>query len=180
MPGYPSMIQENNPLLRKMVNLKAGVGISGEKKNKKIEDPTMNNEAKKLVDAQMEIYKARADAKKTVNATKGIKYDDLFIEAEAAIIKFVESPLLSVCRDKLALEGENIMLTPPNMPVPSTGVKEWKNTLLSDGGIIYQDQMMHIEYKSDFQGPAVKIALQFVTRSGPITIRRANIEKSEG
>ena len=40
--------------------------------------------------------------------------------------------------------------------------------------------MIHIEYKSDFQGPAVKIALQFVTRSGPLTIRRANIEKSEG
>lgn len=39
---------------------------------------------------------------------------------------------------------------------------------------------MHIEYKSDYQGPNVRIAIQFVTKSGPLTIRRAIIVKSEG
>lgn len=104
----------------------------------------------------------------------------MFIESEHAYIKFLEFPVWEMCKDKLALSGENIMLTPENFPVPKTGFREFKNTLLHDDGIIFQDQMLKIEYKSMYKGPEVKIAIQFVSTSGNLTIRRANIEQIEG
>jgi len=39
---------------------------------------------------------------------------------------------------------------------------------------------MEIQYHSDYSGAEVKIAMQFVSKSGTLNIRRANIEKVEG
>lgn len=59
MPHFPMAIQEDNLLLTKLIKLKAGV--AGEKK--KTEDPTITNEAKKLMDTAQEIYNARETSK---------------------------------------------------------------------------------------------------------------------
>lgn len=74
MPTFPESIQDSNPLLTKMVELKAGA------KKKEGEDPTLDNEAKKLIDTQMNIIKARSDQIAATNPTTGIKYHDMFIE----------------------------------------------------------------------------------------------------
>lgn len=85
------------------------------------------------------------------------------------------------------MQGENIMLTPDNFPVPKTGFKEIRANLIGNKGVIYQDQWVQVQYDSKFnlnrddpECGDFKIIMQFTSNSGPITIRRANVLSSEG
>lgn len=52
------------------------------------------------MDQANKIYNVRDFDPKSTNATTGIKWEDIFIEAEASVIKFCESPLFSICTDR--------------------------------------------------------------------------------
>ena len=158
----------------KMVELKAGAKL------KEGEDPTLDNEAKKLIDTQMNIIKARSDQIAATNPTTGVKYHDMFIEEEAVHVKFIDSPLFDVCKNSLALRGQNMLLTPENIEFPSKGMKELKNTFLGTGGTIYEDEDLKINYKSEKEGLIMKIGIQFVTKTGLLNIHRALVQRSEG
>lgn len=152
-----------------MVELKTGA------KQKEGEDPTLDNEAKKLIDTQMDIIRARSEQIAATNPTSGIKYQDMFIEKEAVHVKFIDSPLFEVCKNRLALAGDNIMLTPDNIQFPSKGIKELKGTFLGTGGVIFEDEDLKINYKGEKDGLIMKVGLQFVTKTGLLNIHRAVI-----
>ena len=175
MPTFPANIQDANPLLTKMVILKSGGG-----KAKEGDDPTLDIEAKKMLEHQMEIIKARSEQISSTNPTKGIVYDEMFIEPELSGIKFEGNNLFEICQRRLALNCKHIMLTPNNFPVPKACLTEVKATLLSNAGTIYQDARIQINYKCEQQEHLMKIGLLFVTKTGPLNIRRANVKKSEG
>lgn len=88
-------------------------------------------------------------------------------------VKFIDSPLFEVCRNSLALTGQNIMLTPDNIEFPTKGMKELKKTFLGTGGTIYEDDDLKVNYKSEKVGLIMKIGLQFVTKTGLLNIHRA-------
>lgn len=175
MPTFPISIQDQNPLLTKMVIMKSGAGNS-----KEGEDPTLDIEAKKMLEHQMEIIKARSEQISSTNPTKGITYEDMFIDPEASIIKFEDNPLFNVCQKRIALNTKNIMLTPNNFPVPKVCVTEIKGMLMSNAGTIYQDARIQINYKCEQQEHLMKVGLLFITKTGPLNIRRAIVKRSEG
>jgi len=104
----------------------------------------------------------------------------MFIEKEAVHVKFIDSPLFEVCKNRLALAGDNIMLTPDNIQFPAKGIKELKGTFLGTGGVIYEDEDLKINYKGEKEGLIMKVGLQFVTKTGLLNIHRAIIQRSEG
>lgn len=175
MPTFPVSIQDANPLLTKMVIMKAGGG-----KSKEGSDPTLDIEAKKMLEHQMEIIKARSEQISSTNPTKGVVYEDMFIDPEASAIKFEANALFEACQRRVALNCRNIMLTPNNFPVPKACVAEVKAMLLSNAGTIYQDARMQINYKCEQQEHLMKVGLLFVTKTGPLNIRRAIVKRSEG
>ena len=175
MPTFPASIQDQNPLLTKMVIMKAGVG-----KGKEGEDPTLDIEAKKMLEHQMEIIKARSEQISSTNPTKGIVYEDMFIEPEASAIKFEGHSLFEVCQKRIALNTKNIMLTPNNFPITKACMTEVKSMLMSNAGTIYQDSKLQINYKCEQQEHMLKVGLLFITKSGPLNIRRAIVKRSEG
>jgi len=174
MPTFPVDMQDSNPLLTKMVQVRAGA------KSKEGNDPTLDIEAKKMLDHQMEIIKARSQQISDTNPTKGIVYEDMFIDPEASAIKFEDNMLFPICQKRLALNTKNIMLTPNNFPVAKNCMAEVKNMLLSNSGTIYQDARLQINYKCEQNENVMKIGLLFMTKTGPINVRRAIVKRSEG
>lgn len=158
-----------------MVIMKAGAG-----KGKEGDDPTLDIEAKKMLEHQMEIIKARSEQISSTNPTKGIVYEDMFIDPEASAIKFEGNPLFEVCQKRLALNTKNIMLTPNNFPVAKACMSEVKNMLMSNAGTIYQDAKMQINYKCEQQEHQMRVGLLFISKTGPLNIRRAIVKRSEG
>lgn len=56
-----------------------------------------------------------------------LKYDDLFIEEENLEVKFYNFwELTDLCNQRMALKGQNILLTPDNLQLPTLGLKELK------------------------------------------------------
>lgn len=175
MPTFPVEIQDNNPLLTKMINLKAGAMA------KEGEDPTLSNEAHQLVENQKQILKARLEQVASTNPLSGMNYEDLFIEQETiSMIKFSDFAIFEQARSRMALVGPNLMLSPPNIALPNGGVKQIKECLLGNAGYIYEDPQIKINFKSEVIGAIMKVALQFETKSGALNIHRALVKKTEG
>ena len=176
LPLYPRKMKENNPLLSKMMQMLAKGGDIGGNSS----DPTLYNEGSKLIRAQMKILNSKESKNNLEKLQKGgLKYEDLFVEA--AIIKFESlDHLINQCRSRIAWEGSNIMLTPDNLALPKFCLKEFKNLLSEDSGILYEDNHVRIDYKSDFDESSGKIALQFVQKSGVLNIQRLNVISEGG
>ena len=173
MPVFPESVEENNPLLSKMIHM-----LTKDKKNAGV-DPTLQNEAKRLIKTQNQILMAQNE-NKTILRQKGTGYEDLFIDAQYASIKFAENPLFEQSRNRLALAGKNILLTPENIQLPKICFREFQNLLLtSSSGILYEDNGMRVDFKSEFSKASGRAAFQFVSKSGPLKVHKASV-LSEG
>lgn len=175
MPAFHESVEENNPLLSKMIKLLT-------KANEKdgYADPTIYNQGKKLIKAQMEILKAKPDNTTIVKQHGGNAYSDLFIDPDMAHIKFSNEGLFNASKHRMALKGKNIMLTPENIILPKYSLKEFRNLLINDTGVLYQDNKLQVNYKSEFSGPQGRSALQFVSLSGPIKVIKADMASDGG
>ena len=177
LPLYPRKMKENNPLLNKMMQMLTkgkGTGRGGNT------DPTLYNEGSKLIKNQMKILNSKAETKGMQKMKKGgAGYDDLFIET--ALIKFDNlDHLINQCRSRIAWEGKNIMLTPENITLPKFCLKEFKNLLSEDVGVLYEDNHLRIDYKSSYDDFTGKVAIQFVQKAGLLDIQKVNVISEGG
>lgn len=177
LPPYPLKMKENNPLLSKMMQMLAkGSELAGKDKT----DPTVYNEGQKLVRRQIQILKGKEDKNNLQRLKKGEqKYQDLFVEAAA--IKFDNMDhLFDLCRSRIAWQGINIMLTPDNLSLPKSCLREFKSLLSNDTGVLFEDMYLRIDYKADYDEARGKVALQFVSKSGVMQVQRLNIVSEGG
>ena len=175
MPAFHESVEENNPLLSKMINL-----LTKANEKEGYTDPTIYNQGKKLIKAQMEILKAKPDNSTIIKQHGGNAFSDLFIEPDMVHIKFTNETLLNMSKHRMALKGKNIMLTPENISLPKYSLKEFRNLLINDIGTLYQDNKLQVNYKSEFNGPQGRVALQFVSHSGPIKVLKADMISDGG
>ena len=175
MPAFHESVQENNPLLSKMINL---LNKTNEKDG--VSDPTLYNQGKKLIKTQMKILKSKPDNTNIIKQKDGNAYQDMFIEAENSHIKFTNEQLFNASKGRLALKGNNIMLTPENITLPKYCLKEFKNLLIQPVGILYNDNNLEIRYKSEFGKGQGRAAFQFLSKSGPIKIHKTELISDGG
>ncbi len=172
LPTFDEGVEENNPLLSKMIKLLS--------KTSSKNDPTGINQGKELIKKKMDILKSRMENYRIERKKGNLRYEDLFIESENVDIKFYNQPLFELCRQRLALRGKNILLTPDNIKLPKSSLKELKHLLLHNNGVLYEDKQMSIQYKSQFNGGTGKAALKFIAKSGKINNLNINIASDGG
>jgi len=185
MPAYSEDIQNNNPLLKRIYALKAGA---------KTNDPTVLNELKKV--AEEELYKSRSYmtqgsvardlntiGRESVNlggspsktkpsaavTTDLLGGDDDLLGSTTESSQDIQShPYYQYCKDKIAV-GENTIPTPNKLQLPSSNPQDWKSLLITENGVIFQDNNVTVNYKSSFQGSMGKIAMQFASKGSSIS-----------
>lgn len=172
MPRYPESIKENNPLMSKMIKVisQGPSAGEGELQNNKKRDKVIN------VQGQLEVGH---DVNEEILAQKGVGYENLFIE-EAAI-KFPDNPLLERSKARMAMRGRNILLNPNNIELPRIGLSEFRNLLMANtSGILYQDNHLQVDYKSEFNKSAGRAAFQFTAKTTPIKISSVAVLSAGG
>jgi len=84
------------------------------------------------------------------------------------------------------------MLTPENLDLPGYGIANLKSLLIQSVGVLYEDQVIKLDYKSKFDNGTGKAAILFMTKSGTIkslsfeevntgglTIRKSEIKRDK-
>jgi AP-2 complex subunit alpha len=191
MPVYSEAIQTNNPLLTRIYALKLGP---------KSKDPTVMHEAKKL--AEEEMFKSRSHTTNTqifstlqTLSKKETDYNTSNSSAksyqtsapvmnnlldgydEPAPSSDIKShPLFNIAKNKLAVNVSNIVPLPGKLQF--SNFNEMKALMTAKDGILYQDNNVEIQYKSQFDGPVGKIALQFATKGSSITQLNFNVQNT--
>jgi len=190
MPPYSEEIQNNNPLLKKIFALKKGVTASKDPTlmntvNKLVEEEMYKSQSmmsdsritQKLSTIGKEtVHLSNMDLTHSTTVTKPkptttletdlLGGDDLLgVGSTTTTSKDLKShPLYSQCEGKIATSG-NIVPIPPKLQLPPGNAQEIKTLLTQPNGVIYQDDNITINYKSDFSNPPIgKIAMQFVSR----------------
>jgi len=69
---------------------------------------------------------------------------------------------------KLAL-GKNGISIPTKLQLPSANAQEFKALLITENGVVYQDNYVVVNYKTSFQGSMGKIAMQFSTKGSALS-----------
>ena len=172
MPSFDEGVEENNPLLSKMIKLLT-------KKSSK-NDPTGINQGKELIKKKMDILKSKMENYRIEREKGNLRYEDLFIESENVDIKFYNQPLFPLCQQRLALSGKNILLTPDNLQLPKACLRELRALLISNNGTLYEDKLIKIEYKSMFNSGSGKAAIQFISKSGKLSNLNINTASDGG
>lgn len=175
MPAFHASVQENNPLLSKMINL-----LNQANRKDGATDPTLFNQGKRMIKKQMEIMQAKPDNTAILKQKGGDAYGDMFIEAESSHIKFSNEQLFNASKHRLALKGKNIMLTPENAVLPKYCLKEFKHLLMNNIGVLYNDNNLEVKYKSEFAKAQGRAAFQFVSKTGPIQVNKVDVISDGG
>ena len=189
MPAYSEDIQNNNPLLKRIYALKAGA---------KTNDPTVLNELKKVAEEELyksRSYMTQGSVARDLNTigresvNLGEKSDspskskpsaavttdllggddDLLGPSTTESSQNIQShPYYQYCKDKIAV-GENLIPIPNKLQLPSSNPQDWKSLLITENGVIFQDNNVTVNYKSSFQGSMGKIAMQFASKGSSIS-----------
>lgn len=163
MPTFNESVQENNPLLHKMIQM-LGKNAAG------TTDHASANEGIKLIKAQQEIIGA-AREKETLSKKLGQnRYQDLFIEAEHIHIKFESYSPYEHSKQRLALKGQNVLLTPENLVGPKSKFEEFKKLLINPSGNLWRDAQIQVDFESATKEAQLQAILTFSSFAGPLKI----------
>jgi len=77
-------------------------------------------------------------------------------------------PLYNAAKSKLA-EGLNVLPIPDKLKVNPSNASEVRTLITATDGVLYSDSNIQIEYKSTYQGPLGKIALQIVSKGAALS-----------
>lgn len=172
MPKFPESTKENNPLMSKMIKVITQGPTTGE-------NEVQNNKKKEKLITVQEQLQVGQEENEEILAQQGSGYENMFIE-EAAI-KFIDNPLLERSKARMAMRGKNIMLNPNNIDLPKIGLQEFRNLLIgNNAGILYQDNHLQIDYKSEFTKATGRAAFQFTPKTTPVKIGSVTVLSAGG
>lgn len=172
MPRFPESTKENNPLMSKMIKVITQGPAGGE-------NELQNNKKKEKLITVQEKLQVGQEENEEILAQKGANYENLFIE-EAAI-KFPDNPLVERCKARMAMRGKNILLNPNNIELPRIGLAEFRNLLIGNlSGVLYQDNHLQVDYKSEFSKASGRAAFQFTAKTTPIKITSVTVLSTGG
>lgn len=172
MPRFPESIKENNPLLSKMIKVITQGPAVGDN------ELTNNKKKEKLITVQEKLQVGQEENEEIL-VQKGQGYENLFIE-EAAI-KFPDNPLVERSKARIAMRGRNILLNPNNIELPKSGLSEFRNLLINNlNGVLYQDNHLQVDYKSEFNKSSGRAAFQFTAKTTPIKVGSVTVLSAGG
>lgn len=109
-----------------------------------------SGQVQELIRKKQEILRSRVDNYRLERDKGSLKYEDLFIDSESAEVKFYsDQALVELCSQRLALAGKNILLTPDNLTLPRSGLRELKQLLTRSQGTLLDDMAITITFKSE-------------------------------
>lgn len=169
MPPFPESCRENNPLVSKMIKQLST------STNNKTDANTVH--AKNIFGIKEHIDQAEKENQEIQTRQEG--YENMMIED--ITIKFPDNPLLERSRARVAWKGKGILLNPNNIELPKLCLQEFRNLLLANlSGVLYQDNHLVVEYKSDFTKATGRAAFQFSSKSFPIKIVKVDVASQGG
>ena len=77
------------------------------------------------------------------------------------------------------MSGANVMLTPPNLNLPTSNFKLFKKLLSSKNGKIYDDGIIQVKYRSVFKQSKGKIACQMSSKA-PLSLSKVEVISQAG
>jgi len=191
MPAYSEDIQNNNPLLKRIYALKAGAKTTDPtvlNELKKVAEEelyksrsymtqgsvardlnTIGRESVNLGEKSGSPSKSNPSTSVTTDLLGGD--DDLLgtsTSSSESSQNIQSHPFYQYCKDKIAV-GENIIPIPSKLTLPSSNGQEWKSLVITENGVVYQDNNVSVNYKSSFQGSMGKIAMQIVSKGASLS-----------
>ena len=167
LPTFHECVRESNPLVGKMLKLLG-------KKEVATHDSTIMNENTRMIH----------NMPKTDYGTKNPTHKSLgkhqMLDEIEIVKKYDTIPIFDSCKQRMALYGENILITPPNLEYSKYCFKEFKNLLINCEGTLYSESLFQIEYRSEYRLSQGIVALSFVSKTGPIKIVSASTADSTG
>lgn len=173
MPTFHESVQDNNPLLSKMIQMMG-------KNSGKVADPTVVNEGVKLIKAQNEIIGATKEKDVIIRKVQQSKFEDMFIQQEQIHVKFEQVPVFDSCKQRLALKGVGLLLSPENLEGPRYKFQEFKNLLINPSGVYSQDNALRIDFGSEVKSAQIAVVLTFNSLVGPLKILKVNVLSDGG
>lgn len=122
-----------------------------------------------LILKKQEILKSKYENYRLERDKGNLKYEDLFIDSENVEIKFFNfKELVELCGQRMALKGQHILLTPDNIELPKQGLRELKQLLTKNSGLLYEDKSISIEFKSENKFGRGRAALRISPKTGSV------------
>lgn len=158
MPPFSEDIQNNNPLMKRICQLK----LSGTEKAK---DPTIIHQAKKLAEDSDKMSKSRMEEPEEAPQKRGSISEVEYIQSLRS------HPLFDFCSDRICQKGVNI-IAPPGKLLEENQIlnqNELKELFTQANGLVLDTSDLQIQYKSEFQENMGRLAMQFESKKGAIS-----------
>lgn len=68
----------------------------------------------------------------------------------------------------MALAGQHILLTPDNIELPKQGLRELKQLLTKNSGMLFEDKNIIVEFKSENKFGRGRAAMRITSKAGQI------------
>lgn len=68
----------------------------------------------------------------------------------------------------MALSGQHILLTPDNVELPKQGLRELKQLLTKNSGLLFEDKNITVEFKSENKFGRGWAAMRIASKQGQI------------
>jgi len=160
-PPFSEDIQNNNPLMKRICQLK----LTGTEKAK---DPTLMNQAKRMAEDADKFQNRKVEDNEEIVNRKQEQSGN-----EGEYIQFLKShPLFDFCADRICTKGNNIVAPPLKLFEDNANIinqNEIKELLTQPNGLVLDTADLQIQYKSDFQGNTSRIAMQFESKKGAMS-----------